>query len=188
MQAKISPCGLSIKLNPHTNINGTNMDSRFVEQVVHFLDGRICLLGIGNRYWRDDGAGSVLAESLESCLEFDAIDAGFVPENFLEVIAAKRPDRVLFVDATDFGGKPGQVRLLYAHKVAQSGLSTHAGSLKMLAEYLQARTRAQVALLAIQPADTTAGESLSPEVSRTVKALRDKLPEFCRRSGNSGAR
>jgi len=131
--------------------------------MAHFLDGRICLLGIGNRYWRDDGAGSVLAEALQA-------------------IAGRNPDRILFIDATDFGGAPGQVRLLFPDNVAPSGLSTHAGSLKMLAEYLQARTGAQVALLAIQPADTAAGESLSPEVSNTVKILLEKLPEFCRRS------
>jgi len=159
-----------------------NMDSQFEDQIVHFLHGRICLLGIGNRYWRDDGAGSVLAEALHACPEFDVIDAGFVPENFLEVIAGKKPDRILFLDATDFGGTAGQVRLLFPDKVAPSGLSTHAGSLKMLAEYLQARTRAQVALLAIQPADTAAGDSLSPEVSNTIKTLLEKLPEFCRLS------
>ena len=34
----------------------------------------------------------VLAEALVSCPEFDAIDAGFVPENHLEVIARKKPD------------------------------------------------------------------------------------------------
>jgi len=177
MQAEVGPRSLRIDLNTNPY-----MDSRFEEQMVHFLDGRICLVGIGNRCWRDDGAGSVLAEALEKCPEFDAMDAGFVPENHLEVIARKKPDRVLFIDATDFGGAPGQVRLLFPDKVAPSGLSTHAGSLKMLAEYLQARTRAQVALLAIQPADTAAGDSLSPEVSRALKVLVEKLPEFCRRS------
>lgn len=105
-----------------------------------------------------------------------------MPENFLGVIAGKKPDRILFIDATDFGGVPGQVRLLFPDEVAPSGLSTHAGSLKILAEYLQARTQAQMALLAIQPADTTAGEELSPEISHTVKVVLEKLPEFCRRS------
>jgi hydrogenase maturation protease len=183
MQAEVGPGSLRIKLNSDTHMEtGANMDSQFEEEMVHFLDGRICLLGIGNRYWRDDGVGSVLAEALEACPEFDAIDAGFVPENHLEVIAGKKPDRILFIDATDFGGAAGQVRLLYPDKVAPTGLSTHAGSLKMLAEYLQARTRAHVALLAIQPADTAAGDSLSPEVSHTVKILLEKLPEFCRHS------
>ena len=52
---------------------------------------------------------------------------------------------------------PGEVRLLFPDKWRHPGLSTHAGSLNMLAEYLQARTRAQVALLAIQPAGYRSG-------------------------------
>jgi hydrogenase 3 maturation protease len=181
MQTKVSPGSLKTGLDSSVNMDA-HMDSQFEDQIVQFLDGRICLLGIGNRNWRDDGAGSVLAEALQACPELDAIDAGFVPENFLEKVVQTKPDAILFIDATDFGGMPGQVRLLEAEKVAQSGLSTHAGSLQMLAGYLQARTRTQVALLAIQPADTAAGELLSPEVSHTVKLLLKKLPEFCRRS------
>ncbi len=146
------------------------------DQLTDFLTGQVCLLGIGNRYWHDDGVGSCLAAALEPCLGFDVIDAGFIPENHLETVARKNPDSILMVDATDFGGLPGQARLLYPDKVAYSSLSTHAGSLRMLAEYLHLRTQASIALLAIQPADTSAGEGLSPKVSETLKALLELLP------------
>ena len=53
----------------------------------------------------------------------------------------------------------------------QQSLSTHAGSPRLLAEYLNHRTGARVALLAIQPAETGHGERLSPPVARTVKRL-----------------
>ena len=150
-------------------------DPVFERQLMRLLCGRICLLGIGNRYWRDDGVGSRIAAALQSCPDFDVIDAGCVPENYLEVVASKKPDTILMIDATDFGGVPGQVRFLATEHVAQSGLSTHAGSLQMLASYLQARTGAQIALLAIQPAYTRAGESLSPEVSQTARYLQQTL-------------
>jgi len=162
---------------PNNNIN-----RQFEDQVTDFIDGRVCLLGIGNRYWRDDGVGSYVAESLESCTEFDVVDAGFIPENYLETVAGKHPDTILMIDATDFGGTPGQVRLLYPDKVAYSGVSTHAGSLRMLAEYLQARTQARIGLLAIQPADTSEGEGLSLLVSKTFKDLLEILPTICRKS------
>jgi hydrogenase maturation protease len=155
------------------------MDQQLTAQLRDFIDGRVCLLGIGNRYWHDDGVGSLLAEALESCQGFDVIDAGFIPENHLETVARKNPKTILMADATDFGGKPGQVRLLYPDKVAYSGLSTHAGSLRMLAEYLKARTQASIALLAIQPADTSAGEGLSEEVDLTLKSLLKILPAVC---------
>ena len=149
------------------------------DQLTDFIKGRVCLLGIGNRYWRDDGVGSFIAEALESCQGLDSIDAGFIPENHLETVAGKNPDSILMVDATDFGAEPGQVRLLYPDKVAYSGVSTHAGSLRMLAKYLSVRTQAPIALLAIQPADTSAGEGLSPVVSNTLEKLVDSLKALC---------
>ena len=152
------------------------MNSPIEQQLEEFLIGRVCLLGIGNRFWHDDGVGSCMARVLESCPEFDVVDAGFVPENHLETVARKNPDTILMIDATDFGGSPGQARLLYPDNIALSGISTHAGSLEMLAKYLHARTRARVALLAIQPVDTTEGQGLSPQVAQTARALRKLLP------------
>ena len=156
-----------------------SVDNKLKEQLSGFIDGRVCLLGIGNRHQHDDGVGSCLAEALEARSEFDVIDAGIVPENHMEVAARHQPGSILMVDATDFGGKPGEARLLYPDKVVYSGVSTHAGSLRMLAEYLQARTHARIALLAIQPEDISEGEGLSPEVSNTFEDLLESLPDIC---------
>ena len=166
-------------MSPKDKMSNDNIDKQFEDQLTNFVNGHVCLLGIGNRYWRDDGVGSRIAEALESCEEFDVVDAGFIPENHLETVAGKHPDTILMIDATDFGGAPGEARLLYPDKVAYSGISTHAGSLRMLAEYLQARTQARIAVLAIQPADTSEGEGLSPLVSETFKDLLGILPSIC---------
>ena len=155
------------------------MDKPFTDQLSDFVRGRVCILGIGNRQWRDDGVGSYIAEALEGHPGLDVVDAGFIPENHLEVVARKHPDTILMVDATDFGGEPGQARLIYPDKVSYSGVSTHAGSLRMLAEYMHERTRAPVALLAIQPVDTSAGESLSPAIAETCRDLVENLPDVC---------
>jgi len=140
-----------------------------------FLEGRVCILGFGNRLWRDDGVGSCIAEALQNCPNLDSIDGGFVPENHLEVVVGKNPDTILMIDAADFGGTPGETRLLQPGDVALAGISTHAGSPQMLGKYLEARTGARVALLAIQPKDTSEGNELSPEVSATLKDLVGKL-------------
>jgi len=150
-------------------------DSRFERQLRHYLSGHICLLGIGNRLWRDDGVGSYIAEALQSRRKFDSIDAGSVPENYLETVVGKHPGTILIIDATDFGGAPGELRLLETVNVAQSGISTHAGSLQMLAKYLRIRTDARIGLLAIQPGDSSAGEGLSPEVSQAAAYLQQTL-------------
>ena len=158
------------------------MNSRLENQLTRFLCGRVCVLGIGNRHRRDDGAGSLIAEALESCPGLNTVNAGWVPENHFGTVARLDPDSILMIDAADFGGQPGQVRLLDPDAVTCSGLSTHTASLQMLAGYLRARTKARVALLAVQPADTGPGESLSPEVALTVRDLQEELPAICRRT------
>ena len=155
------------------------MESQLKRQLTHFIDGRVCLLGIGNRYHHDDAVGPYLAEAIESRPDYDVIDAGIIPEDYIEITARKHPDTILMVDATDFGGEPGEVRLLYPEQVSYSGASTHAGSLRMLSEFLQARTYARIGLLAVQPADVSDGKGLSPSVTKTLDDLLDTLPDIC---------
>ena len=149
------------------------------DDLIAFLKGRVCILGFGNRLWRDDGVGSCIAEALQNCPNLDSIDGGFVPENHLEIVARKNPDTILMIDAADFGGTPGEARLLQPGDVALAGISTHAGSPQMLGKYLEARTGARVALLAIQPKDTSEGNELSPEVSATLTELVIQINTSC---------
>ncbi len=114
-------------------------------QLAENLKGRICLFGIGNRNRRDDGAGSILAARLAERSQAMSIDAGGVPENYLEKVVRFQPDFILMLDAADFGGRPGNVRLLGRNLDSVSGVSTHAQSLEMTAEYLAPRTKARVA-------------------------------------------
>jgi hydrogenase 3 maturation protease len=156
------------------------MSPEIRQGLLRFLQGRVCILGFGNRQWRDDGAGSRLAEALAADPDLTSIDGGFVPENHLEVVARAKPDTVLLVDAADFGGLPGQLRLLQPDDIALANVSTHAGSPQMLARYLSQRTGGRVALLAIQPGDTAAGDRLSPEVESTVNGLVEMLSGLAR--------
>lgn len=140
------------------------------------VTARLAILGFGNRLWRDDGAGSVLAERLEAANPHVPIfDGGMVPENYLEKVAASKPDTILLIDATDFGGEPGEWRLFRGDDLATTGVSTHAGSPRMLAAYLEARTGANVIFLAIQPSETGEGPELSAVVAATISYLTANL-------------
>ena len=137
------------------------------------------VLGFGNRLWGDDGAGSILAERLQEANPgAPIIDGGMVPENFLEKVAAARPESILLIDAGDFGGAPGEWRLFSGEELAFTGISTHAGSPRMLATYLERRTGAQVTLLVIQPGKPGQGETLSPEVEASLSSLKEDLISF----------
>jgi len=139
------------------------------------LEGRVIVLGVGNRCRRDDGAGSLLAEQLDERTGVQVIDAGAVPENYVEKVARSRPDTILILDAADFGGAPGDLRILEPELVGPSGVSTHVLSLQIIADFLKARTQARLAVLAIQPADIGLGTELSEEVSRAVELLKEAL-------------
>ncbi|UCH49232.1 MAG: hydrogenase 3 maturation endopeptidase HyCI [Betaproteobacteria bacterium] len=144
------------------------------------LSGRVCVLGVGNRHRCDDGAGSLIAERLGGRTGALAIDAGAVPENYLEKVARSSPDTVLILETVDFGGAAGEIRILDPGSIALSGLSTHALSLQMTADYLTARTRARLAVLAIQPANVGYGRKLSAEVTSAVGLLHEILSDALR--------
>lgn len=155
------------------------MDKNLAEQLCDFAHGKVCVMGIGDRHWQDIGVGTYIAEALDASPGLEIVDAGFVPENHLESIAEWHPDCVLMVDASDFGGEPGQARLIFPERVPYSSASTQAGSLRILAEYMHASMHADIALLAIQPGETGAGESLSPAVAETFLDLVQHLAGVC---------
>ena len=143
------------------------------------LKGKVAILGFGNRLWGDDGAGSVLAELLQQAVPEAAVfDGGMVPENYLEKVAATDPDEILLIDAADFGGEAGEWRIFSGEDLAFTGLSTHAGSPRMLAAYLEERTGAQVRLLAIQSGDVMQGDELSTAMTETVKKVAREIGVF----------
>lgn len=142
------------------------------------LTGRVCILGVGQRMRGDDGAGSWLAERLVGRISAPVFDGGSAPENYLEKVAALKPDTVLIVDAVDFGGAPGECRLFRAEKVGPGRLSTHAPSLALVAEYLRSRGTMGVALLAIQPSSTNLGQPLSDTVRRVVDDIASRLQQM----------
>lgn len=142
------------------------------------LTGRVCIVGIGNRQRGDDGAGPSLIDRRPQDAPGTWIDAGVVPENYLEPIAKTHPDTILLVDAVLFGGAPGQCQLLETRQVDLPTLSTHAGSLQLLQDYLTNRTAARIYLLAIQPARLSSRVGLSAAVEKTVIELVDLLPKL----------
>jgi hydrogenase 3 maturation protease len=131
-------------------------------QLKKILGNYPLILGVGNTARGDDGVGSLLVRKLTGRVEACCIDSGIAPENFLEKIVRKKPDTVLIVDAADFGGSPGEIRLLDPGQLASGGLSTHALSLQMACDYLQLSIPVEVHLLAIQPAQTNSGELSGP--------------------------
>jgi len=131
------------------------------------LNGKILILGIGNSMKGDDGAGPALASMVKN-----GINAGVAPENYTGEIKRMKPDTLVMVDAIDFGGKPGCVRIIDEGKIGNISLSTHNISLKTFTSYLKSEMpRLNILLIGIQPKQCGLGEELSSEVKESINNI-----------------
>jgi len=138
------------------------------------LGGRVAVMGIGNTMRGDDGLGVHLVNSVRQASLSPNVGlfvCEMTPENFVGPVTEFQPDTILMIDAAEFGEPPGSVHLVDAHDIADSGMTTHTLSLRLLATMLESATNAEVALLAVQPKGRDFGAQVSPEVSEIMDYL-----------------
>lgn len=136
------------------------------------LCGKAIILGIGNTLRSDDGFGSLLAQRLSGKVPFAVFDAGVSPENYLEKIIKERPDNLVILDAADFGGAPGELRVLEAEEVKTANFfSTHNASISLSINYLLSNIKVDIIILLVQPRTIVFGDTLSPEMEKSLDEL-----------------
>lgn len=133
------------------------------------------MVGVGNPLRGDDGVGLYLAERLRELTPWPTISAEQAPENFTNRIADLRPDVVLITDAGDWGGEPGELRVLTDIQLASGMLSTHGPSLRLFAHFLKECLGVRVWILAVQVRDTRSGHPLSADVKAPSDAAATML-------------
>ncbi len=180
-------------------------------QLQQLLQGRVCLMGLGNVDYGDDGFGARLAEELKSevrspksevrkksegrreapsgshsdfGLQSRVIIVGTAPERHLGRVADEGFDHLVFLDAVEFGGAPGSVILLNSDEMAARfpQISTHKLSLGLLAKQAEANGRTKAWLLGVQPGSLKLGQSLSPTIQATLELLLELLRACAKRS------
>ncbi len=143
------------------------------------LKGRVLIVGIGNSFRGDDGAGPALIKGLKSKVPADCqlflMDVGEVPENFLGKMVKCSPDTILFVDAVDFGASAGSVKLIDAENLEEGSFSTHSSSLKLVIDYLKREIETEIFLLGIQARSLKLSTGLSKPVTDTVEKIKEEV-------------
>lgn len=157
----------------------------FREQLQRGLQGRVCLMGLGNADYGDDGLGIRLAEAVSEKLSKlgklpgapEVIVAGPTPEGFVGRIADAGFDHLVFLDAVEFGGAPGSVVLLDSGQMAARfpQVSTHKISLGLLAHWVESKGKTKAWLLGVQPESLKFAQTLTPVVQQTVEILNQLL-------------
>jgi hydrogenase 3 maturation protease len=143
---------------------------------------RLTVLGIGNDLNGDDAAGALVARSLLAvCGQYanlQAVDGGSAPENSTGKIRRFMPHLVLMVDAADFGGKPGEVRMLEAADMDGFSASTHSLPPSVLAAYLGGEMGCAVAFAGIQAQSLEFDTPPSAPVRRACRQIAGEVIKF----------
>jgi hydrogenase 3 maturation protease len=135
------------------------------------MRGKTVIVGIGNPLRGDDGFGPALIGRLQGKINLICIDAGNAPENYLGRIIKEEPDTVLLVDVAHLDLEPGQYQILQPPDILKCGLTTHDMSSRMLIDFLENQTQADIFMLAVQPKNISLGEEMSECLSKTLDEI-----------------
>jgi len=151
--------------------------------------GRVVVLGIGNDLRADDGAGALVAQSLLERFPDAVFDGGQAPESYAGPIRRAQPDTLIVVDASDFGGAPGEIRVApTTDDAAGLTLGTHTLPIGTFMQALGEMTGAVVHLVAIQAEVTEFGVAMTPEVAAAAAAVARELATILKTSTERGDR
>lgn len=133
------------------------------------------IFGIGNVLKGDDGVGPyIIAETRNLKPEtrnIQLIDGGTVPENYIQKIIDSRPDKIIIIDAIDFGGKPGDIKWFTEINSANISISTHNLPPEVFIDFIKQQTNAEIKIIAIQPKELKLNAPMSEEVKNSADYL-----------------
>jgi hydrogenase 3 maturation protease len=144
-----------------------------------FGEGEVkaALVGIGNPLRGDDGVGVRIIELLQEngLRNVMLLNTETVPEAFTGKVAEYNPTHVLLLDAADFHGEPGDVKLIESSKIGGQTISTHSLPLTIFIDYIEKTLGSKVLLLGVQPGNIEYFSEMSLEVEKTAREITDLL-------------
>ncbi|HVO76251.1 MAG TPA: hydrogenase maturation protease [Ignavibacteriaceae bacterium] len=155
--------------------------TQFTEKLERFNSSRIVFVGLGSETRKDDFAGILFIRNLNKTKLFSKsvfIEAGRNPENYLEKIQNADPQSVVFADACDWGGEPGEIKWLNPGEINSISISTHSFSIKMIEQFLSMRNPIEFFYLGIQPVSTAPGKGISNHIKNSLNNFFDKKSGF----------
>ena len=182
MQVPVEHPPVNRRIRPGTQyaVRDTSYEIRNtkLEQLKKFRDSAAVIVAIGNALKGDDGAGPLVCERLKQAkISAELIDAGTVPENYIQRIVKKAPQVVLVIDAIDFGAPAGAVRIFEPEQLSSHVISTHTLSPRLFVDLVRGQAKLDVYFIGIQPTHVELGRPISQQVSGAVERLCEALTE-----------
>ncbi len=133
------------------------------------------ILGIGNCLLSDDGIGVHAAHMLQAQPPPQTVVVAAETDFLSALPCLERCIKALVIDAMDAGQPPGTIYYCRGEDLAKAGQrhSLHALGLLGALEFLDGHCRPEVHILGVQPARTSVGLQLSPEVACSLPKVVD---------------
>ncbi|MBD3285059.1 hydrogenase maturation protease [candidate division WOR-3 bacterium] len=145
----------------------------------------VLIIGVGNRMRGDDAVGPLaidkLKESNDLPEEWLLVDAGEVPENALGLVDKEKPDRVILIDACDWGTAPGEIRFFSSEELEKLSirmLSTHGLPLAFWVKMtLTDHPELKIELLGVQVQSLEFNSGMTPQVAAVLEKIEGLVRE-----------
>lgn len=148
------------------------MTADVIELIKPGSSGPLLVITVGNRLRSDDGVAPYIAEQAKRPKKgIIILDAGERPEDILWKAIEARPERVVIIDAADFGGEHGEVRAIPEEFIPENPISTHRFPLRVISRLVTEDTGARVDFICIQPQSVGFGEGLSERVRSSAEEI-----------------
>ncbi len=155
-------------------------EKQIFDHLSKLRSSRTLILTIGNILKGDDAVGPLLYERLKGKISTEIIDAGTVPENYIQTIIKKAPENLLVIDAIDFAAPAGAIRIFKPSQLNSLIISTHSLSPCVFVDMITKEIDVNVNFIGIQPLQTQMGYPLSTEVDKAAQQLISTLTEIFR--------
>lgn len=124
------------------------------------------VLSIGNPIKSDDNIGNIVLEKID--VDGFKIKAETSPENFLERM--KGCNKIIIIDALQFEGSVGEVKVFNLEDVEDRMMSTHSIPVALLKKFFP---QTEIIVIGIKPNVIDFGDDLSKE-------LKNKMEDICK--------
>ena len=133
------------------------------------------ILGLGEELKADDGVGKYVIGGLKKRKTKHLLLYFNVPENAFTTLRKKEIGELTIVDAADFSGRPGEIRIVSDFKETIR-LSTHSTSVSKMVDYIKKSIGIKhVTIILIQAKSLEFGEKMSQEVKQAGDMVIDLL-------------
>jgi len=137
----------------------------------------VVFIGVGHPLRGDDYVGSYVMKEVmkrsKNRHNVHLLDAEASIESVIAKASELKPGHVIFIDACEMNGQPGETQLLSMDMTDYPFFTTHGIPLKLLAQKMLPESKTWV--LAIQPKQVEFGDGLSPEVQEAAKSISEYI-------------